>query len=37
MTTKISLLTPPPVERMKELYQQAEQRIQELHSSPEGE
>ena len=33
MTRKISVLTPPPVDRMKELYQQVEQRIKELHGN----
>ena len=35
MTTTTSILTPPPVERVKELYGQAEQRIQELHRNQE--
>ena len=30
---KISVLPPPPVDRMKELYQQVEQRIKELHGN----
>ena len=33
MTRKISVLLPPPVDRMKELYQQVEQRIKELHGN----
>ena len=33
MTRKISVLPPPPVDRMKELYQQVEQRIKELHGN----
>ena len=33
MTRKTSVLPPPPVDRMKELYQQVEQRIKELHGN----